>query len=358
MKYKSIGEECLAAGIPWNGDSPAKILQYAVGALLYAPANHPKMASYLCERKYAHLKSLALCMEDAIPEQSVPQAEDIFIETLKKVHQALFAGKLDANALPLIFVRVRGSEQMQRLFDRARDFLTIFSGFILPKFSPENFKEYDKVLDYMDTRCSSRRMYVMPIIETRSAIKLETRTQTLLSIQRAVAQWGDTVLNIRVGGNDFCSLYGVRRNIKNTIYDIGVVRDALMDILNVFAMDYVVSAPVWEYFGSNHLGWQEGFLAELALDRLNGFVGKTVIHPSQLPFVQQGLMVEYEDYMDAREILGWKNKNLAVGGGVHSHRMNEVKVHKQWAEKTMMLAQIYGVRKKRNKVEIHDGSHL
>ena len=59
------------------------------------------------------------------------------------------------------------------------------------------------------------------------------------------------VLNIRVGGNDFSNMYGLRRNINQNIYEIGVIRDILVNIINVFGADFVVSGPVWEYFGSD-----------------------------------------------------------------------------------------------------------
>lgn len=92
-------------------------------------------------------------------------------------------------------------------------------------------------------------------------------------------------MNIRVGGNDFSNLYGLRRNEHQNIYEIGVIRDILANIINVFADTYVVSGPVWEYFkkGSD-TAWEKGLRKEIELDLLNGFIGKTCIHPSQLLF--------------------------------------------------------------------------
>ena len=60
--------------------------------------------------------------------------------------------------------------------------------------------------------------------------------------------------------------------------------------------------------------------------------------------VNEGLKVSKEDYEDAKEIVQWKNTELAVGKSNNGQRMNEVKVHLKWAEKIMILAEIYGVK--------------
>ena len=59
------------------------------------------------------------------------------------------------------------------------------------------------------------------------------------------------------------------------------------DIITVYGMDYVISGPVWEYYAGD--SWKEGMIQEIQEDRLCGFIGKTVIHPSQIPVVKQSL---------------------------------------------------------------------
>ena len=59
---------------------------------------------------------------------------------------------------------------------------------------------------------------------------------------------------MRIGATDFSSIYGIRRNIDSTIYDISVLRECIARIINVFGKaedEYVISGPVWEFF-SNH----------------------------------------------------------------------------------------------------------
>ena len=49
--------------------------------------------------------------------------------------------------------------------------------------------------------------------------------------------------------------------------------------------------------------------------------------------------------MDAKEILDWaEDANSMVGGSNLKSRMNEVKTHRNWAEKIMYLAEYYGLK--------------
>ena len=59
--------------------------------------------------------------------------------------------------------------------------------------------------------------------------------------------WRVRLLFIRVGGTDFSSKFGLRRSVDSSIYNVRVVSDCLIDIINMFArdgQDYVISAPV------------------------------------------------------------------------------------------------------------------
>ena len=84
---------------------------------------------------------------------------------------------------------------------------------------------------------------------------------------------------------------------------------------------------------------------ELYADRLNGMLGKTSIHPSQLPYIQESLIPTEEDYEDAMSILGINANTTGVKKSVGGNRMNEVKTHTNWAKKVVGLAKVYGVRK-------------
>lgn len=187
----------------------------------------------------------------------------------------------------------------------------------------------------------------------------------LMRIKAICDKYRDIVLQIRVGATDFSSCFGVRRGVDYSIYDIMTVRECLCDILNVFSRnnDYVISGPVWEYFrASKEMMFTElpkhniedvlmqripiynieidGLLREVVLDKANGFVGRTVIHPTHVKFVNALQAVTKEEYDDACQILG-------TGGGVikseKANKMNEIKPHTNWAHKTLMRGKAYGV---------------
>ena len=81
---------------------------------------------------------------------------------------------------------------------------------------------------------------------------------------------------------------------------------------------------------------------ELNLDRLNGFIGKSAIHPSQLPYIFDSLKVDKSDLNDAEQILNWASDTHGVAKS--SSRMNELKCHYNWAERIKILSEIYGVK--------------
>jgi citrate lyase beta subunit len=316
-------------------------LKYGVGALLYCPANNPAIISKITEQQIKPPYSVALCLEDAIADDAVADAEK---------QLALTLGELSARAhegfyLPKLFVRVRSADHLLRLYGRLGESAQLLTGFILPKYSSENALAYNQAMTAVN-KVSPKRLYMMPILESRDIISLMTRQQTLTRLKTAVDSVRELVLNVRVGGNDFCNCYGLRRPSDKTIYEIGILDSVLSDIANVFGADYVVSAPVWEYFESEDGdgSWLDGLRRELEYDRLNGFVGKTCIHPSQIEAVNMSLQVSETDYLDAARVLNWKRDGFGVEKSAGGDRMNEVKCHKAWAVRTMALAMIYGIR--------------
>lgn len=192
---------------------------------------------------------------------------------------------------------------------------------------------------------------------------METRIEELMGVKAILDKYRPLVLNVRVGGTDWSSVFGVRRGINYTIYDILPVADCLKDVLNVFTRnnEYSVSGPVWEYFRvEKRMKFSDlppivntsifrrekmindavdGLLRELLLDKANGFIGKTIIHPTHIPYVNGMLAVTQEMYADACRILG-------TDGGTwdgDDHSVNEAEPNRNWAEKIYMRAQVYGV---------------
>ena len=320
--------------------SISETLAYRIGGLLYAPAINTGIADKIAAGAYPCLTSVAFCLEDSILDCALPQAEESLVATLSAISE-----KIPQEKLPLIFVRVRTPIHLMHISQKLGSLEDIITGYILPKFDSSNGGDYAENITMLN-RNREKPLYFMPIIESRLAASSLNRTEELHRIRNLRSTVQPYILNVRVGGNDFSNIFGVRRPIDRTIYDLGVIRDILVDISSVFSADYVVSGPVWEYFDSEGTEgkWSEGLKAELELDRLNGFTGKTAIHPSQLPVIYDSLKVSEEDYNDALSILGWDSKLSGVAKSSDGNRMNEVKCHTRWARKIKILGDIYGVK--------------
>ena len=316
-------------------------VRYSVGALLYSPALNGKIATSILSGQFGKNYSVALCLEDTIADSAVGQALEQLGNTFKTLHEAAATHNV---ALPKIFVRVRNPEQITAVYQQISGFDDVFSGFIFPKYSLANADEYNR--EFIETlNRSSKQFYMMPILESEDIVDYATRPSVLIQLKQKIDDMKEHVLNVRVGGNDFSNAFGVRRHIDETIYDILPVSQLLCDILTVFSRDYVVSGPVWEFYSSDNDEWSIGLKRELKYDVLNGFVGKTVIHPNQIPVVVDSLKVNKQDYDDAMEILSWRDDNaLLVGGSAQKERMNEVNTHLRWAKRVASLAAVYGVQ--------------
>lgn len=337
----------------YTKDSEKEILQYAVGALLYMPANTVKILDKILTKKYKNANSIVLDLEDSLGDDFVSHGQRSIKFICDGLCQAIDDGSFKYEDLPLIFIRIRQAGQMEELAESLGDSIKVITGFNIPKFDKNCAQayvdEFCRVKSKVNERFNFRyKLYIMPIIENKDAMYRQLRMKNLLEINSVLRPIADNVLNIRVGGADFCSLFGIRRSVYQCIHDIGVVRSVFADIVNVFGKNYVVSGPVWEYFGTDEdEQWAVGLRHEIEYDMLNGFLGKTSIHPSQLPIIQKSLVVRYTDYIDAINILGMNMNTTGVkkstDDGYGNCRMNEVKTHTNWAKKIVSLANIYGV---------------
>lgn len=314
------------------------LIYYSVGPLLYCPANSTKIAGSLANSRLGNHFSLALCLEDTINDNFVAEAEEIMLHSLRTITSLLQSHSF---FMPDIFIRVRNSLQIGRLTDRLEDANDIVKGFILPKFSPENSDDYIEAVLNTNKKYNCRK-YIMPIFESPSIINLSNRASVLYALKEKLDSVEELVLNIRVGGNDLCNMFGFRRHSNESIHRIRPIDNIFSDIITVYGMNYVISGPVWEYYSGN--GWDTGLARELQDDRLCGFIGKTVIHPNQINLVNEAYKVDRKDYEDACSILNWDSSSASlVSGSTAKERMNEYKTHHAWAEQTILLSQAYGI---------------
>ena len=339
------------------------LLRYCLGATMYMPGTKDFLQPIL-DKKYPGLTSMVMCFEDACQEELVPEAEDNVIRLLDALHDCVNNGTIQYSEIPLIIFRVRNIEQFKRFSERlTKERVHFITAFNFPKFNRSNGEDYFAHLESLNEKFGEI-IYGMPILEAKEMAYLETRIPELMGVKEILDRHKRLVLNVRVGGTDWSSVFGVRRGINYTIYDILTVSDCLKDVLNVFARDndYSVSGPVWEYFRANKtMKFSEipesinqslfkrdiiindavdGLLRELLLDRANGFIGKTIIHPTHIPYVNGMLAVTQEVYNDALQIM---NTSGGVIKSESGNKMNEIGPHRCWAEKILMRAKAYGV---------------
>lgn len=314
------------------------MIYYSVGALLYCPANKKTIADSVIHEKFGNKYSLALCLEDTINDNFVMEAEQ---DLIASIHQIFESFQDHPFYLPKIFIRVRNAGQIGRLTKAFGDSIKLITGYIIPKFTTDAANSYIEEMIRANEQ-ASRKLYMMPIYESSSIIDLRHRIDILYDLKDRLSHVEDLVLNIRVGGNDLCHMFGFRRHCDESIHRIRPVADILSDIITVYGMDYVVSGPVWEYYSGYN--WENGLIQELKDDKLCGFTGKTVIHPNQISVVNKVYQVTRSDFNDAKAILNWdKKSDSLVSGNLAGERMNEYKTHHNWAEKILFLAEVFGI---------------
>ena len=348
----------------FNKYTDRDLLQYCLGATMYMPG-YKDFLEKILDNSMPGLTTMVLDFEDACPEERVPEAMENVHTLLAAVTDAVDSGRLDGDLVPLIFVRIRDLAQFKAFGSKlTKKEARSLCGINFPKFNAENGYEYFAYLLDLNEQLGEI-LYGMPIIEDPEVAYKETRISELIGIRKILDKYHRLVLQVRVGGTDFSSVFGVRRGVDYSLYDIMVVRECLSDIINVCARnnDYVVSGPVWEYFRApKELMFEElpkhgledylmrrkpmvnneidGLLREVILDKANGFIGRTVIHPTHVKFVNALMAVTKEQYDDARQILGTGGGVVKGSGG---NKMNEIRPHTNWANKIYNRGRAFGV---------------
>jgi citrate lyase beta subunit len=344
--------------------TPRGMLALALGATLYSPATRPALDADAARAATVGTTSVVWCLEDAIPHAAVPDAEANVVAALRRISARAAAG--EQPALPLLFVRVRSAEQIRSIALAAGPALAWLTGFSLPKATGATLAPMLEAIAEVGS-ATGQPLYGMPILETAELAWRETRADALAALAAVVDAHRESVLCLRVGGTDLSGLFGLRRDRDTTIWDVAVVRDCLADVVNRFTRggDQVVTGAVWEHipgprlfkpqlrstpFSDQHEGGLrqrmiagdlDGLIREVTLDKANGVLGKTVIHPAHVSVVNALLTVSRSEYDDALEILMARGRGgIAVST---NGRMNEIGPHALWAELISRRAAVYGV---------------
>lgn len=341
---------------PFTKHSSKDELALCLGAAMYTPGTRTQLANELLDKKFPQLTTLIIDLEDAVADMDLERALENTYSTLVKIEASLTARLIEEAELPLLFVRVRTPKHFEEVVAKLRAVQHILTGYVMPKFELENGAAFLHILKREWAK--GYELYGMPVLETANLLYKENRLAQLKNLHELLYEHRNMILNVRVGATDFLGVYGIRRKRHQTLYDVMVLRDGLADILNIFGRKehgFIVSGAVWEYFDSAEDIPQQGAVMtktltpalmglqrECELDRLNGFQGKTVIHPTHVQFVNAYYTVTHEDYEDALAILHHTH-DAGVLKSASGNKMNEMKPHHYWAVRILRQAEMYGV---------------
>lgn len=346
--------------------APRHLLASSLGAALYMPATRPHLLEDLRRQHARGCGTIIVCLEDSISDHDLPQGEANVVGLLTQVAEA-------QEELPLLFVRVRTPAHLRHLLTLLSDHhLRGITGFAFPKFgeSLSQAREFLQLMAEVNGRPERHHLlYCLPILETGNLAHLETRVPHLLALRDLLQAHRASVLGVRIGATDLSSVYGIRRSPEVTVYEVAVLASVISDMVNIFgrAQDgFVISGSVWEHFVARErlfkptlrrspfqrkdevalrtelvLEQLDGFIREVELDKVNGLLGKTVIHPTHVAIVNALSIVTFEEFEDAEAVLA-----LEAGGAVGSrsgNKMNEGRPHHNWAQGVMVRAQAFGV---------------
>lgn len=297
----------------------AKVSPYALGATLYMPATRVDILEVIQGEKLPGLRSLVICLEDAVAATDVEQA----LRSLRTVLTAI--GRLGARPAhaPLVFVRPRDAEMAAVLNDWPQ--ITAVDGFVVPKLSLATLHRWVRAV-------SRPELLLMPTLETSDVFSPGAMVELGAALR---SELGERILALRIGGNDLMGCLGLRRNPSTTLYQtpMGYVIPMLAGVLG--SQGFALTAPVFE-----QLATPEVLAQELQLDIAHGLVGKTAIHPSQIAQIHDGFRVSIEDLNCARMIVN----DSAPAVFKHNDAMVEPATHYNWAVKTIERAHWHGVK--------------
>ncbi len=294
---------------PWN-----------LGATLYMPATRTDIAATIIDQKIDGLRSLIICLEDAVSDTDIPQALQNLATLLTTLSD--YKKHHDCTEWPLLFIRPRHTEMAQWLVEHVD--LTVIDGLVLPKFTQASLPLWWRII-------KPTHLCMMPTLETEEVF--DVLQMTSLADLLLAHPCHKRIIALRIGGNDLMNVISLRRNRHLTLYDgpMGYVIKMLVAVFG--ARQFALTAPVCE-----HIDDQQIMDRELALDIANGLVGKTAIHPKQIDKIEQALMVSQSDHSDALHIL---NSTQAV---FKSHgAMCEPATHRRWALSILTRAKLYGI---------------
>lgn len=283
-----------------------------LGATLYVPATRADLVAIARGLRWPDLRSLVIDLEDAVADRDIERAEAGLAEALPQ---------LADNGGPLVFVRARDADMLERLVELPG--IGNIAGFVLPKVTPETLPRSLAAL-------LPGAHAIMPTIETRDAFD----PAAMRRLREQLTAVHDRVPVVRIGGNDLLQLLGCRRAPHRTAYE-GPLGRIIADLVATFVpWGFAMSAPVMERFDDPVL-----LADEVERDLEHGLVTKTAIHPEQVAMIHRAYAVDAATQANALRILDDDAPAVFANGGA----MSEPATHRGWARGIVERAATFGV---------------
>lgn len=286
-----------------------------LGASLYVPTTRQDLVQIAQGTKLSEIRSVILCTEDAVNAEALPFA----LANLRHAMPLLQCGPQQMR-----FVRVRNPHVMQQVL--AMPGVEQLDGFVLPKVTRALLPEYLALLRGHHHR-------IMPTLETKEVF--DEREMIALREVLEREDVAERVLTLRIGGNDLLSLLGMRRPRGKTLYQTPLGQVIARLVTTFKPSGFNLSAPVFEYLDD-----RETLLREVSEDMDHGLVGKTAVHPDQVPQIEACYRVHAPDLEMANRILA----EDAPGVFRMHDAMCEPATHRNWAHRLCKSASCFGLR--------------
>jgi len=281
-----------------------------LGGTLFIPATHKDLKKVVEGDKYTNLKSVVVDCEDSI---TVNQLEDaLFI--IKRLLIDLDKKKC------LVFIRPRDTIVLKKILEF--EFIDKIDGFVLPKFSLTNGKEYLKLM--------GDRYSFMPSIEGEELFN----QQKLLDLKKMLVPYKEQIIIIRFGLEDMLRQLEMMRGCDESVFDVSSTSFVLGNFIATFkSAGFGVSGGVYPYFKDN-----DGYKKDILRDMKEGLFTKTIIHPNQISMIDELYKVSEDELKKANEILKSDEAVFNQDG-----KMAEVVTMSPYAKNILKRAEVYGV---------------